>query len=146
MKLLLHTTSTTTRLFDRCNDKLVILRFLAMAEVDCWCILAWDIETNIRDGYAWPIINAVLVFRRFSTRFFGVCQFFFRYWIPCNVSLGKSLKVAAMCQAKKWKLPIKPIFHFVKFRRICMGSSYQSKTGLVSSRQFATQWVLVFGK
>ena len=27
---------------------------------------------------AWPIINAVSVFRRFSTRYFGICQFFLR--------------------------------------------------------------------
>ena len=26
--------------FDRCNDKFMILHFLAMAEVDCWCINA----------------------------------------------------------------------------------------------------------
>ena len=40
MELLLDTISTTTRLFNRCNDKFVILRLLAMAEVDWWCILA----------------------------------------------------------------------------------------------------------
>ena len=26
-----------------------------------------------------PIINAILVFRPFSTRYFGICQFFVRY-------------------------------------------------------------------
>ena len=34
--------------FDGCNDKFVILHFLAMAEVDCWCINAWDKQLKTR--------------------------------------------------------------------------------------------------
>ena len=37
---------TMTGLFDRCNDKFEILRFLAIAEVDCWCVHAWDKQTR----------------------------------------------------------------------------------------------------
>ena len=44
-----------------------------MTEVDFWCILASDktaseMDTNFEQ--AWPIINAMSVFRRFSTRYF----------------------------------------------------------------------------
>ena len=59
---------------DRCTDKFEVYPlFLAMTEVDFWCILASDktaseMDTNFEQ--AWPIINAMSVFRRFSTRYF----------------------------------------------------------------------------
>ena len=40
-----------TWLFDLCTDQFEIFsRFLAKAEVDFWCIQAWD-KKNTRDGY-----------------------------------------------------------------------------------------------
>ena len=48
MKLLFH---TMTRLFDRCNDKFVILRFLAMAELIVVYMLdkqTFEIDTTSR--------------------------------------------------------------------------------------------------
>ena len=39
-----------TELFDRCTYQFeVFTRFLAMAEVDFWCIHAWDKQTREMD-------------------------------------------------------------------------------------------------
>ena len=64
MKLIGH---PMTWLFDRCTDQFEIFtRFLAKAEVDVWCIHAWDKKKDI---------NAVSAFCPCSTRYFGICQF-----------------------------------------------------------------------
>ena len=119
--------------------------------IAAWCILAWDIETNMRDGYTFSKRDRSL---KCGIGISSIFDTVFRY-LPIFLSVLDTPQCLPrevikggghVCQAKKWKLLIKPICHFVKFRRICMGSSYQSKTGLVSSRQFATQSVLVFGK
>ena len=57
------------------------LRFLVMSEVHFWCIHAWGKQTREMDT-TWPIINAVSAFRRFLTRYFGICQFFLLPNVP----------------------------------------------------------------
>ena len=81
MELLLH---LMTGHFDRCTDRLEVFSFsLAMVKVDFWCLLGLEVIKHARWIKLYfsmtDHINAVSAFRRFSTRYFGICQFFLRY-------------------------------------------------------------------
>ena len=92
-------------LFGHCVDQLEVSRLLAaIAKVAFSCIHAWE-KTNTRDGYkfkyAWPILNAVSVFRRFSTRRIGIFPFVFFFLFVC-------LFVSFLRYCGFWYTPMSP--------------------------------------
>ena len=88
-------------LFGHCVDQLEVSRLLAaIAKVAFSCIHAWE-KTNTRDGYnfkyAWPILNAVSVFRRFSTRRIGIFPFVFFLFVCLFVFYGIAVFGTPQC-------------------------------------------------
>ena len=70
--------------------------FLAKAEVDVWCIHAWDKKKKN--------INAVSVFRPCSPRYFGICHFSVRY---CGIGYpikAPSFNNCWMMQSMMWRI------------------------------------------
>ena len=94
MKLVGH---PMTWLFDRWTDQFEIFtRFLAKAEVDVWCIHAWDKKKKD--------INAVSVFCPCWTRYFGICQFSLRY---CGIGyppMPPSFSNGSMMLSMMWRI------------------------------------------
>ena len=81
MKLLLH---TMTRLFARCNhDKFVTLRFLSMAEVDCWCIMMLEINKHA----IWVQLHVSVTDHKCSIGISLIFDTVLRYWVSLNVFL-----------------------------------------------------------